>query len=407
MVLRALVDEEWEVSEKPDWVTVSPMSGTGRTEITVTINELAQGSANRSGRVVFSLKDTDHTVFTTVEQYNYVYGDNDFSTKQTASQGSGINLVFMGDGFDAKEISEGKYAAAMDEAVRHFFAVEPYTTYQSYFSAHYVYNLSRDSGLEDPSTMVENKFNTGFRTGKIAADATPVFEAACNAPIDGNVAETVIILVPNTTDYGGICYMYGDGSAIAICPMSADAEPYDFRGTVQHEAGGHAFAKLGDEYIYTHNFVDRCTCSYEHADDLREGQNRGWYQNLSLSNSYGKVPWSDFIFHPDYANTVDVFEGGWYHTRNVWRSEHNSCMNNNIPYVNAVSRREIVMRLKTLAGETYTFEDFLARDVMGVSPSTRSWEYTPLQGYSSKPMGLQSPPVYMGEKPVFNKPKKK
>ena len=39
-----------------------------------------------------------------------------------------------------------------------------------------------------------------------------------------------------------------------------------------------------------------------------------------------------------------------------------SCMVNNQAYFNAPSREQIVKRIKELAGETYSFEEFIAND---------------------------------------------
>ena len=60
-----------------------------------------------------------------------------------------------------------------------------------------------------------------------------------------NLNQSLIIITPNSTDYGGICQIWDDGSAIAFCPRSTYGYPLDTRGVIQHEAGGHGFGKLG------------------------------------------------------------------------------------------------------------------------------------------------------------------
>uniref|UniRef100_UPI003FED6E35 hypothetical protein n=1 Tax=Prevotella sp. TaxID=59823 RepID=UPI003FED6E35 len=59
---------------------------------------------------------------------------------------------------------------------------------------------------------------------------------------------------------------------------------------------------------------------------------------------------------------MDIYEGGFMHTRGVFRSEPNSCMNNDIPYYSTISRESIVKRIKLYAGEPFTFEDFVKND---------------------------------------------
>ena len=81
-----------------------------------------------------------------------------------------------------------------------------------------------------------------------------------------------------------------------------------------------------------------------------------------VASALFNVAWSHLIFDPRYSDIVDMFEGGYMHSRGVFRSEQNSCMNNNIPYYNTISREAIVKRIKRYAGETYTFEDFVSND---------------------------------------------
>lgn len=70
--------------------------------------------------------------------------------------------------------------------------------------------------------------------------------------------------------------------------------------------------------------------------------------------------------HPDYAGTVDVYEGGFGVTRGVFRSEPNSCMSNHIPYFSAISRQAIVQRIMTYGGASFSLEAFYSQDVRSV-----------------------------------------
>lgn len=407
LVMRAPSGEAWSVESKPDWVTVEPMNGMGKVEVTVTIAEQPKGAGNRTGEVVFLLDGKDYRSRTTVEQYDYQYGDGDVLTAQRATKGAGVDLVFMGDCFDAKDIAEGKYLDAMNEAIGYFFAVEPYKTYRDYFNVYTVFGLSPDSGVGDVNTIREAKFGSAYALGGITPDESVCFEYACKAPTvtQDKIGRTLVTLIENTEDYGGITYMWGDGSAIACCPMSRDVYPYDFRGLVQHEAGGHGFGKLGDEYIYHNAFIQTCPClCCPHVKEFNDNKSRGWFENLSLTGNMYDVPWSHFIFDPQYSNLVDIYEGGYMHMRGVFRSEPNSCMNNNVPYFSAISREAIVKRMKEYAGESYSFEEFKAHDVLDASTAgaeTRSMSSALEFAASNK----QQNPVYMGDKPKFNKSK--
>lgn len=404
-VLRAPSGENWSVESKPDWVEVTPMSGTGKMDVTVTVNTLAKGAGKRSGEIKFLLDGKDYRSTMAVEQYDYQYGDGDMITLQESTKGTGVNIVLMGDCFDAKDISEGKYLKAIQDAYGYFFDIEPYLTYKDYFNVYGVFGMSADSGMGTVNTIREARFGSQYTLNEgVSPDFETTFAAACLAPIDDNVARTLIIMVENSSDYSALCYMWGDGSAVAVVPMSEDPAPYDFRGLVHHEAGGHGFGKLADEYIYHNAFIQSCSCiCCSHDAELRAMQSYGFYQNVSLTGSMKDVPWSHMIYDPQYSNTVDVYEGAFFHTRGVFRSEPTSCMHNNIPYYNAISREAMVKRIKKYAGEEYSFEDFKANDKEALPsvPTKSDWMWTEGTGASSR--FDQMPPKFMGDKPSFKK----
>lgn len=359
---------EWEVASKPDWCEVSPASGNKKTEVTLTIKGMAKNADSRDGKVVFRLKDKDYTHECSVSQYGYEYGEDEWITLQKATKGNngGINIVLLGDGFSAKDIASGKYLKDIKQEVEYFFGIEPYKTYRDYFNVYTAIPLSTESGVGTVNTIRYNRFNTTFTGGVgLKADYDEVFDYALGAPTvnKGNLNQTLIIMVPNSTDYGGICQMWEDGSAIAFCPQSTYDYPLDTRGVIQHEAGGHGFGKLGDEYIYHNAFIDFCDCTCcGHVLEFNGAKSLGWYDNLELTGKMHSVGWSHLIFDDRYSDIVDIYEGGYMHNRGVFRSEPNSCMNNDIPYYSTISRESIVKRIKAYAGETYSFEDFVKND---------------------------------------------
>lgn len=359
---------EWEVASKPNWCEVSPASGNKKTEVTLTIKGMAKNADSRDGKVVFRLKDKDYTHECSVTQYGYEYGEDEWITLQKATKGNngGINIVLLGDGFNAKDIASGKYLNDIKQEVEYFFGIEPYKTYRDYFNVYTAIPLSTESGVGTMNTIRYNRFNTTFTGGVgLKADYEEVFDYALGAPTvnKGNLNQTLIIMVPNSTDYGGICQMWEDGSAIAFCPQSTYGYPLDTRGVIQHEAGGHGFGKLGDEYIYHNAFIDFCGCSCcGHVLEFNAAKSLGWYDNLELTGKMHSVGWSHLIFDDRYSDIVDIYEGGYMHNRGVFRSEPNSCMNNDIPYYSTISRESIVKRIKAYAGETYSFEDFVKND---------------------------------------------
>ena len=368
---------EWEVASKPSWCEVSPASGNKKTEVTLTIKGMAMTSGNREGKVVFRLKNKDYTHECSVSQYGYKYGEDEWITLQKATKGrnGGINIVLLGDGYNAKDIADGNYLKHIKQEVEHFFGIEPYKTYRNYFNVYTAVPLSTETGVGTVNTIRYNRFSTTFTGGVgLKADYDEIFSYALGAPTvnKDNLKETLIIIVPNSTDYGGICQMWPDGSAIAFCPLSTYDYPLDTRGVVQHEAGGHGFGKLGDEYIYHNAFIDACGCSCcGHVMEFNSAKSLGWYDNLSLTGKMHNVGWSHLIFDDRYSDIVDIYEGGYMHNRGVFRSEQNSCMNNDIPYYSTISRESIVKRIKSYAGEKFSFEDFVKNDKRDAGTVTR------------------------------------
>lgn len=419
-VLRAPSGLDWSIESKPDWVTVSPASGTGKAEITLTVSEMARTDETfdrevwergyyvrtdqckgRAGEVVFLLNDKDYRFNVTVEQYDCDANDGDVQALQTAAKGNGIDIVLTGDCYDALDIASGTFLEDMENAYTAFFDIEPYKTYKDYFNVYVVYAMSKESGIGTVNTIRDSKFGSTLSERILLRDQDGVFQYALKSPAT-DLTRTLVILVANTSVYEGITYIYGDGSAIALCPKSTEAYPYDFRGIVQHEAGGHGFGKLADEYIYHNAFITDCSCGdgCDHGDFFHKMKALNWFRNLEFTGDMHKVGWSHLIFHPKYSDKVDVYEGGYMHNRGVFRSEPVSCMNNNIPYYSAISRQAMVERIMELAGEEFTLEKFMANDsfaVGAVSAKRRSLTREEMDGtvHYSHDHG----PVYMGEHP--------
>lgn len=87
------------------------------------------------------------------------------------------------------------------------------------------------------------------------------------------------------------------------------------------------------------------------------------------------------------------------HSRGVYRSEQNSCMNNDIPYYSTISREAIVKRIKQYAGETYSFEDFVKNDKRDAGTATRA--AAPWTGYAAG--GHRHAPQVMKGSPLASK----
>ena len=271
----------WSIQSKPSWITVYPESGIGKTEVTVLFNAMKadeadkeiregkwdsqgqyyeMGARYRSGEIVFLLDEVEYTSKMAVEQYNYGYGDGDVMVLNTATKGNGVNIVFMGDCYDAKDIATGTYLLNVKDGFNHFFDLEPYKSYKEYFNAFLVFGESKDSGMGSVNTVRDSRFGSAYATSGLVPDTEMCIKYAKKTG-STDMSKTLIVLAENTPVYAGVTYMWEDGSAIAVCPVSTEPYPYDYRGLVQHEAGGHGFGKLLDEYIYHNAFISGCNCT--------------------------------------------------------------------------------------------------------------------------------------------------
>ena len=416
LTLRAPANESWEIQSKPEWVTVTPSTGIGKTDITVSIDamERTEDTFNeqddvyyvykdykgREGEVIFELLGKNYTYSLDIQQFDYDYADGESIPIQTATKGAGIDIVYIGDGFDAKDIASGLFLENAIEGNGYFFNIEPYSTYKDYFNVYAVVSMSKDSGIGTVNTIKESKFGSYMANRILMPDNAACFSWAANAKEELDISNSLVIVLLNTPVYEGVTAMYGNGAALAVCPVSRFSYPYDFRGIIQHEAGGHGFAKLGDEYIYHGAFIQNCGCPCcQHLGEWNKLKRSApdWFRNLSVSSDIEQLPWAHLIYNPNYSDYVDIYEGGWMHSRGVYRSETISCMNNNIPYYSAISRQVMVERIMEIAGEEFTLEKFYENDSDRFGNFTKSDVQTPNPGQFNP--HHESCVMYMGETP--------
>ena len=348
-ILRA--EGDWEVSECPSWVTVSPMSGSYKEELTVTVS--TNSGDTREGKIVFKLKDKDYTTYTSVRQVASAdYQEDATVTLQTASAGANaIPLFIVGEGYGADDIASGQYLTDMKEQMENLFSIEPYKTYRNYFTVSTAYACSPQSGMSG-LTKFSNNNDKVWQYAKTYGNA-----------VDERAA---ILVLCNTKAYGNHTDLWDNGLSFSWIGKTEDIYPYDQKGDVLHYFGGRGFGKLGPEYVNHFTFMKACGCpGCNMTNEFNWAREKGWWQNVSITSKMTDIPWYHLIFHEKYAGQVDVYEGALNHARNTYRSENQSVMGAaHVYYFNTISREEIVKRILTAAGETYTFDKFVASDKM-------------------------------------------
>lgn len=367
-------ESEWEVTECPDWCVVSPMQGGvyGREEVTVSVKSMAQGNGNREGRIVFRLKGSDYTTYTTVTQYDYEYAeDQEIVLQEAKAGGREIPLFLVGDGYDAASIADGTYLNQLKEQMEHFFNIEPYRTYRDYFTVFTSIAVSPQKGIQLSGSLLQtNKFNTLLDDEGLHTDAEQVKNYAQKVSRRAeDLSRLTVLVLCNQLAFQSTTERDYSGCNISLCCHSGDSYPYDQRGLIQYELGGVNFGDLGNETVHHFDFIRGCTCpSCNALWEFYAAKDRGGFANLSMTGSINSVPWKHLIFHPRYSAFVDVYEGGYNHQRGVFRSEVKSCMNSYIPYYNTISRETIVRRILQLAGEEFDFEKFVEKDKLDGRP---------------------------------------
>lgn len=99
------------------------------------------------------------------------------------------------------------------------------------------------------------------------------------------MSETLAVVVLNSPLYAGTTYFgyYSENQvtelAIAYCPIIYNLENDSFRQVLVHEAVGHGFAKLEDEYSYEENGK----MPSDEINDVKMLQSYGWAQNVDFT----------------------------------------------------------------------------------------------------------------------------
>jgi len=296
---------------------------------------------------------------------NVAYADGEYKVYQTNTLGiAPCEIIVVGDGYVANDFADGGlFDQDANMGIEGFFNVEPYKSYRNYFKVYKLAGYSAESGVTqaDKSITKNTCFSSSFNGGSsLSANTDKVFLYAKKIPgmTDAKLRTTLVILILNQNRYAGTCWMWSDGKAVAICPVSRNSNVgAHYVDLVHHEAGGHGWAGLADEYI---NNTGK-TITAEDKKDLLDWSALGYYSNVDVTSDLTLVKWKHFVGKTGYSR-VGAFEGAYYYSLGAWRSEQTSCMINNIPYFSAPSREAAVKKIMRVAGGTYNLDNFVASD---------------------------------------------
>ena len=300
------------------------------------------------------------------------YYSTDFSkhkqidTLQIATIGNGIDIILMGDAYSDRQIQDGTYHNDMEYLYEQLFTVEPYRSFKEMFNVYYVNVVSYTEGYENLSSALCGVFGEETQVG--GNDENVIRYARC-AITDDRLDEAMVIVAMNSDKYAGTCYMYnpsfnnnyGTGLSISYFPKGGDAAT--FAQLLHHEALGHGFAKLADEYAYEHYGAVPDETITLHQE---QQTNWGWWKNIDFTNDPASIRWSRLLLDERYQyDGLGAFEGGLTYWTGVWRPTENSIMRYNTGGFNAPSREAIYYRIHKLAyGDEweYDYEKFVEWD---------------------------------------------
>jgi hypothetical protein len=252
----------------------------------------------------------------------------------------------------------------MQQAMENLFSEEPIKSLRDYFNVYQVTAVSDRNRFDGVSTVFRTVPN--HQTAGIAVDANRVMDYVKKVEdIDSIHALAVVIL--NTNLHKGVTYMIRDPQvldynySIALCPVIDSLKSEDFRRVLTHEAVGHGFAKLADEYVRS----TEGSATEKDIKELKELHEKwSWCLNADSEKDSTKVIWSKFIFDSEYANEkIGTYEGGYTFFKGVYRPTEGSMMNQNDAPFNAPSRQAIYNKVMELGlGTTPTYEEFVEFD---------------------------------------------
>lgn len=296
-------------------------------------------------------------------------------TLQKASVGNGIDIVFLGDAFTAEMIAEGIYDKAVSTAVEHIFADRTLRGLMDRFNIYSVSLPSRDGDyFSGASTVLGCWYG---EDSKVGGDDELCRSYTASVVTEEKIDDALTIVLMNSERYGGTTYMYspedggyGSGYAVAYIPLCATQD--EFRFLLQHEAIGHGFAKLADEYAYEAGgqIPDQVV-----ADMMKE-EKYGWWKNVDFISDLSLVKWARFIEDERYSSEkAGLYEGGCGYWTGIWSPSWRSLMKGNSDTFNAPSREAIWQRIHYLSEGSdwdYVYEDFVAYDLQTSLSQTKA-----------------------------------
>jgi hypothetical protein len=300
---------------------------------------------------------------------NGYYENNECRLYHKATEGTGINIYIMGDGYDKAEYAKGGTAEYwLERAADAIFGIKPYSQLKHLFNVYIIYTYSDTRGVSIGNNKIDSRFGFWVKRAK-GVKAAPmkkqeIFDTCKEtAEASGFKFEEGVVyvqVVGNSTRGGAYVYTQhakdSDGTKrkmrVAFNPAASPA----FDRLVQHEFCGHAYGGLRDEY-------NRKGGLYKTFKKSKASS-----PNVDTESDPTKVKWAKFIADPRYASEkLGVYQGS-LNCSNLYRATATSIMRSHRrpgQCFNAPSRAGIYTKAMKQAfpGWEFDYEEFVKFDM--------------------------------------------
>lgn len=296
-----------------------------------------------------------------------LYSGNDIRTYP-------LNIIILGDGYQKKDLQKGgKFYRSANSAMNTIFAYEPFASFKDRFNVYMIPYASSDEGtsIENEGVTKNTRYGMTCRSNGNTLLNAPhgydnVWTDIANAGFyDNDVYKSLVIMLVNTDLASGTCAQIergtttsaavsGDGYKSKSIAMLAANNSFGTNGLVIHEAGGHGFGRLADEYTSESGNTFTAFTSLQNSHDV------GFYWNVSPHKD-DRCPWYKFYTNDQYSGKVGFYESAYNCQYGIYRPSDSSIMLNNTGTFNVISRWAIYRRIIMTSEGGGTESDVLAR----------------------------------------------
>lgn len=286
---------------------------------------------------------------------------------QSHTKGNGIKVVLIGDLFvDLDMNSNGLYETVMKETMESFFSIEPTKSLRELFDVYYIKAVSKNDYMGGQTAFSTHLPEKGLQAFIFDREKVANFiQKSLNVEKLDNIL-TIMVINSFIVRAHPCCTYLGNNFNVACCQYQLKlGNPSIGISVLQHEANGHGFAYLHDEY---RQYEQETISDIDITRIQTEYDNYGHWANVDFTNDPTKVKWAHFIADPRYAaEEIGIYEGALW-GKGIYRPTKNnsacSIMDGGTRF-NAPGREAIYKRAMKLAyGDswTYDYEEFVKFD---------------------------------------------